>query len=90
MTRHYIGCKYKQKFNNANHFSRFFSVRGKKSVILTQKEWKVESGEWKVESGKWKVESVEFATAPQYFLFLFSAFSGAVANSTLYTFHSTL
>ncbi len=78
MTRHYIGCKYKQKFNNANHFSRFFSVRGKKSVILTQKEWKVFSLEW-------KVESVEFATAPQYFLF--SAFSGAVANSTLSTFH---
>jgi len=43
-----IGCKYKQKFNNANHFSRFFSVRGKKSVILTQKEWKVFSVEWKV------------------------------------------
>ena len=41
---------------------------------------------WRVGSGKWRAQSVEFATARQDPL---NEKTGAVANSTLYTFHST-
>ena len=55
--------------------------------IYKSLEWRVKSGEFATasESGEWRVKSGEFATASE------GAGQGdAVANSTLYTLHSTL
>jgi len=83
-----LECRVKSgEFATASESGEWRVESGEFATASESGEWRVKSGEFATapESGEWRVESGEFATASE------GAGQGdAVANSTLYTLHSTL